>query len=276
MPAQSELLHYKKGAVIFRENDPAAEAYIIISGRVEIFKEEGPTRKVLAHLGIGQVFGEMALILEKPRSASVMALDDTVLRRVPAEVFHRLINGSPKRLAPLMRTLFERLRTMNSKLAYAEGPVEAAAPAPAAKTTAKAHIAPASVSKSVSLVGLTAEAEAALESSGGTLEIAAFPFKIGRKTGSLFAGLMNHNDLYIADEDPFQVSRNHCAVNKLSGEHRFFVQDRGSSLGTIVNGQRLGGKFEKSELELNDGRNELVLGAEKSPYRFQVVISPAL
>lgn len=267
MAQKSSLLDVSKGTVVFRENEPGSEAYIIVSGTVEIFRDGPAGRKILARLGPGQVFGEMALILEKPRGASVVALEDTVLRRVPAEVFCRLLSASSKKMAPLMRVLFERLRTMNARVIY-EGPA-----APTAKPAGKAKSkAPAGPMK-VRLVGLTAESERALEEAGGVSVIKTFPFKIGRKAGSLFSGLMDQNDLHVADQEPFQVSRNHCSINKLSpDDDRCFVQDRGSHLGTVVNGLRIGGSLDLQEAELVYGRNELILGSDDSPYRFEIAV----
>lgn len=219
-------------------------------------------RVVLARLGPGQVFGEMALILEKPRSAGVVALEDTVARRVSPEAFYRLLNANAKSVAPLMSTLFERLRTMDVRPNY-EGP--------AASSTAAA------ARKTVSLTGLTAEAEAALGAAAGILELKSFPFKLGRKPESLFGSLVSRNDLCLADTQPYQVSRSHCAITKAADAERFFVQDRGSALGTIVNGNRLGGVLDSYEAELNRARNELVLGSDDSPFRFEIIIetSPA-
>lgn len=267
MPSQTQIRRFARGTVIIRQNEPADGAYIVLSGRVAVYKEAGRRRETLAILGRGEVFGEMALVLEKPQPAGVVALEDTVARHVPAEVFCRLISGGPSPLAPLMRALFERLRTMDSKPALA-----LARPA-AAQADARSAVEP---GFSVNLVGMTAEAEEALACDGGVLRITTFPFRIGRKAGGgLLRSILTHNDLSIPDSEPFQVSRNHCAINRIAGGSRFFVADRGSSLGTILNGRCLGGTLEACQAECLPGRNELILGGKESPYRFQFVIEPA-
>src|SRR5581483_3797733 len=116
------------------------------------------------------------------------------------------------------------------------------------------------------LEGLTPPARAALGELPVTVE--AFPFKIGRKTGKLFSDLMGGNDLAIANEEPYQVSRHHCSVNKLIGSDGYFVEDLGSTLGTWVNGLRVGGPEDERRASLTPGDNELVLGLEDSPFRF--------
>ena len=98
-----------------------------------------------------------------------------------------------------------------------------------------------------------------------------FPFKIGRISdlgpGSPFA----NNDLFINDRVPWNVSRNHCAIERRGNQ--IVVQDRGSKLGTVVNGRPIGVRFTKIVTELNPGKNELVLGGKGSPHKFSVTVS---
>lgn len=77
-------IEYSAGEVIFRQGYPAPDAYIIESGRVEIYIEElDGSETQLAILGPGQLFGEMGPMDEKPRNASARALEDTVLTIAP-------------------------------------------------------------------------------------------------------------------------------------------------------------------------------------------------
>lgn len=72
-----------------------------------------------------------------------------------------------------------------------------------------------------------------------------------------------YNDLYLNDSPPFNVSRNHCSIN--FSENRYFVLDRGSTLGTIVNGKEIGG-YGKNSAILDLDENELILGPSTSLY----------
>src|SRR5262245_19475459 len=74
---------YQKGGVIIAEVEFTSDAYILQKGFVEVY-HAGPPEQRLSILGPGDIFGEMSLITERPRSASVRALED-----VEARVFER-------------------------------------------------------------------------------------------------------------------------------------------------------------------------------------------
>lgn len=78
--ARCHLRNFKKNEVIFREGEPGIGLYIIIEGKVEIFKEKEGKKTILSTLESGDFFGEISLLLtDRPRSASAMALEPTVL-----------------------------------------------------------------------------------------------------------------------------------------------------------------------------------------------------
>ena len=76
-------IEYKAGQVIFRQGYPADNAYIIKSGRVEVYKESTQGEEHVTFLGVGQMFGEYGVLDDAPRSASVRAVEDVVLQIVP-------------------------------------------------------------------------------------------------------------------------------------------------------------------------------------------------
>jgi CRP-like cAMP-binding protein len=77
----SDTVQYPAGAIIFRQGYPGDHAYIVQQGEVDIFLEEiDRTETHLATLGAGEMFGELALLEEKPRSATVRAKTDVVLQ----------------------------------------------------------------------------------------------------------------------------------------------------------------------------------------------------
>lgn len=69
---------------------------------------------------------------------------------------------------------------------------------------------------------------------------------------------------------PYRISRNHCAIERKDGA--FFVVDRGSMLGTIVNGICIGADSREKSTRLSPGRNSLVLGGLDSSIRFIVTV----
>ena len=81
-----------------------------------------------------------------------------------------------------------------------------------------------------------------------------------------------HNDLEIEDQTPWQVSRHHLAFVLEHG--RVGVVDRGSTLGSNVDGKLLGGRKGEAGPIFIEGETHLTLGKEKSPFRFQVIVQP--
>ncbi|MEZ6197514.1 MAG: FAD-dependent oxidoreductase [Planctomycetota bacterium] len=92
---------YKSGDYIFKEGDPATDFYVVESGEVEVVRKDGDQDEVLALLGPGDFFGEMALLSDKPRNAAVRARVDTEAVVMGKNVFKQ-VSGS---LAPLQDLL---------------------------------------------------------------------------------------------------------------------------------------------------------------------------
>ena len=105
---------FPKGTVILREGDPPDAAYIVTRGRCEAYRGEGKDRRTLREMGAGDVFGEMALLSSKPRSASVVALEDVTAIVVTQEALAREVH-SESWLVPLLKTLVERFRELEAR-----------------------------------------------------------------------------------------------------------------------------------------------------------------
>ncbi len=95
------------GEYLFRAGEQGDALYIVDRGRLCILDAEG---RIVRELGEGEVVGELALLADMPRSASVLALRDTDLVRMHREGFHRLIATRPQALAPILGLLAHRLR----------------------------------------------------------------------------------------------------------------------------------------------------------------------
>lgn len=104
-----------EGELLFKEGEPGDEIYIIKKGKIKIFKKIDNEEKILAILKEGGVFGEMAVIDGKPRSASAMALENTVLEVLNKESILKVINSHPL-VKYLIETLTERLRRADEQL----------------------------------------------------------------------------------------------------------------------------------------------------------------
>ena len=98
------------GEFLIRQDDSADAIYLVTSGRLQVLSI-GPdgTETPIAEIGRGEVVGEMALISREPRTASVQALRDTQLLKLPAETFTRLVRDYPEALRRVGGTIVARL-----------------------------------------------------------------------------------------------------------------------------------------------------------------------
>jgi CRP-like cAMP-binding protein len=108
---------YPKDTMIFSENMPGKEMYIIQKGSVKITKIVNDNEVLLAVLKQGDMFGEMSLIESRPRSASAIAYDDAILLAVNKENFARMVQSQPQIIARLTTTLAERIWFVYRQLA---------------------------------------------------------------------------------------------------------------------------------------------------------------
>jgi len=97
---------FSAGSIIFSEGDPRDVMYVILDGEVEVRIKD----KQLEIIGPGSVFGEMALIDSKPRSATAKARSDCRLAPVDEKQFLFMVPETPFFALHIMRVLAERLR----------------------------------------------------------------------------------------------------------------------------------------------------------------------
>jgi CRP-like cAMP-binding protein len=99
----------KAGSVIFREGEEAHELFVIKSGQVRI--QIG--NRTITELSADDIFGEMALIDNEPRSAIAVAVTDVELVAVSEQQFLFLVSQTPYFALKVMRVLAQRLRATN-------------------------------------------------------------------------------------------------------------------------------------------------------------------
>jgi CRP/FNR family transcriptional regulator, cyclic AMP receptor protein len=103
------------GDIIFREEEEGSEMYVIIQGSVEIRKATGSTSsKTLTTLQRGDLFGEMAIIEKKPRSATAVALEPTKLLVLNEKLYESMLGTNPDFARKMNRLLSERIRKANA------------------------------------------------------------------------------------------------------------------------------------------------------------------
>ncbi len=105
-----EDLRLAAGQVLLREGDPGDAMYVIAEGEFEVLKERGDRQVILARRLPGDFIGEISLLEQEPRTASVRAIMDSRVFRIGLESFRRLLVASPNASAAILRTVGQRLR----------------------------------------------------------------------------------------------------------------------------------------------------------------------
>jgi CRP-like cAMP-binding protein len=106
--AGQEEIQLAAGQTLFREGEIGDRAYVIRVGRLEISRRVGAAEVVIAVEGPGTILGEMALIDDQPRSATVRAMEPSRLTVVPKEVFQLHLT----RTDPVIRIVLERFTSI--------------------------------------------------------------------------------------------------------------------------------------------------------------------
>ena len=108
---------YPKGSVILFEDDPGDALYVVAKGQVKVvlIGEDG-REVILSVLGEGTFFGEMALLDDEPRSAHVIAMEDSTVLALRREDFRARLRNSPEVAIALLRELSRRLRRADDQI----------------------------------------------------------------------------------------------------------------------------------------------------------------
>lgn len=105
-----------KGTVLFREGEPGKEMFVLQSGKIAISKKVREVEKVLAVLGPGEFFGEMAIISNKPRNASAVVEEDARLLVIDPKTFEGMIRGNSEIAVRMIKKLAERLSDADAQI----------------------------------------------------------------------------------------------------------------------------------------------------------------
>ncbi|GEM_PF-2503942 len=165
---------YASGEIIFTEGSDVDGIYSVQSGRVSVFKTkatpQGPVDIELVQLGPGSMFGEMGMLDQTKRDASVKAVDFTEVLIITKDMFENQLTQLPPWIVNFIKILISRLRITNDKLTAAiqmleanglklaeDKPAPTAASAAAASAPATASTAPAAGTAAPAAAATTAE-----------------------------------------------------------------------------------------------------------------------
>ncbi|NOT38859.1 MAG: cyclic nucleotide-binding domain-containing protein [Alphaproteobacteria bacterium] len=122
----SERLSFDAGAVLFREGDRGDSAYLILTGKVDVAVNSPKGEVVVAHLGANNIVGEMALLCEMPRTATIIAAEPLDTLRIKKDQFLQMLRDIPQMPLEIMRELAVRLNNVNKELSAAHVKLRAA------------------------------------------------------------------------------------------------------------------------------------------------------
>jgi signal transduction histidine kinase len=116
----TEPLHLDPDAYLIREGDPAEDLYVVVAGELEITKRSGKADVYLNRVGPGSIQGEIAGLERGQRMASVRAVGQVDVLRIPYAALGDLLASGPEAVLALIRTITGRLRTMEETLRQRE------------------------------------------------------------------------------------------------------------------------------------------------------------
>ncbi|MDP2268089.1 MAG: cyclic nucleotide-binding domain-containing protein [Deltaproteobacteria bacterium] len=104
------------GTVLFQEGDKGEEMFILQSGKVKISKRIRGVEKTLATLEKGEFFGEMAILNDKPRSATAETIEECEMLVIDRKTFDTLLRGNVEIAIRFIKRLADRLREANDQM----------------------------------------------------------------------------------------------------------------------------------------------------------------
>ena len=109
---------YQAGEVVFREGDGGDTCYIVRSGLARAVRQHSDGRSItLSHFAAGDIFGELVMFDEEPRSATVDVIEEVEVVAIPGRDMQRLMREHPEITVKLIAALAQRLRATNERLA---------------------------------------------------------------------------------------------------------------------------------------------------------------
>ena len=121
----SERLRYAPGQVVMRQGDTGDAAFVIINGEAEVVIHNAHEEQVVAHLGRNDIVGEIAILCDVPRTATIRASGDLDVLKITKDRFIRLLSDFPAVSIGVMRVLADRLTRTTQELYSAQAELAA-------------------------------------------------------------------------------------------------------------------------------------------------------
>lgn len=130
---------FNKGDILLREGDQGDSAYVLESGSVEILIQRDGALIQIGTRGAGSIIGEMAMIDDKPRTATIRALEDCHVMEISREDFSRRVDSADPILKMVMRVIMTRYRDMIGRSQFMQLPAHATTAMESAENSNEFH-----------------------------------------------------------------------------------------------------------------------------------------
>jgi CRP/FNR family transcriptional regulator, cyclic AMP receptor protein len=255
------LKRFQPGDVLFRQGDPSDHVVLVRSGHAEVLREVGEDCILLGTAKEGEFLGEMGVLNERPRSATVRAASELEAELISRRDFLERVSGDAQLAHRVLVRMSARLRDVEDLLATLH--------TASAEAHARAQVATAA--QALPTIQLEATTYAAMLYVGSEpIRITDLPYVVGRQSDIGEPDSGSKPNLAIPDPKPYRLSRRHFSI--LAEDGAVQVRDLNSELGTIVNEIPLGHDFAQDRIALLQGENAVVAGGRGSPYAFAVTL----
>jgi CRP-like cAMP-binding protein len=122
----SDRVSYRPGEILFRQGDPGDAAYVILEGKADILAESNGSLIKIAELADNAIVGEIAILCDVSRTATVKASGPLEALRIRKDVFLNLLADYPDMMFEILRSLAQRLTRTTSELTEARAQIKSA------------------------------------------------------------------------------------------------------------------------------------------------------
>lgn len=112
----SDRVNFRPDSIMMRQGDAGDAAYVIIKGAGDVLIDTPGGEIKVAEVGVGQIVGEIAILIDVPRTATIRTLGGLTALKISKENFLRLLHGSPQVAVEIIRVLASRLENTNAQL----------------------------------------------------------------------------------------------------------------------------------------------------------------
>ncbi|MBN2725627.1 MAG: Crp/Fnr family transcriptional regulator [Deltaproteobacteria bacterium] len=114
--ARQYIKEYPAGTILFQEGDQGTELYVVRTGKVQISRKIANKDFIIALIPEGSFFGEMSLLLNRPRSASAIVLEDSQIMVFDQQTFLKMVSTQSNIAIRIMKNLAQRLYKANIQI----------------------------------------------------------------------------------------------------------------------------------------------------------------